>query len=56
MMPILIEHRQRGWILAAIAYYRARVEIYKLMVQEWQEELHEIAKCEHGKESPKPDG
>lgn len=39
---ILIDPRQVNWILAAIAYYRAKVEIYKLMVEEWENELAEI--------------
>lgn len=38
----LIDPRQCNWILAAIAYYKARVEIYKLMIAEWEEELAQL--------------
>lgn len=34
--------RQRQWTLAAIAYYRAKVMLYELMVAEWQEELDRL--------------
>lgn len=36
--------RQRQWMIAAVAYYRAKVLLYELMVQEWQEELDALRK------------
>lgn len=38
----LIDGRQRDWIHAAIAYYSARIAIYRLMIREWEDELAEI--------------
>lgn len=37
-----------NWLRAAIAYYKAKVAIYQVMVDEWLQELAEAARCEHG--------
>lgn len=42
MRWITIDESQRTWVQAAIAYYSAKVAIYKLMVAEWEEELKRL--------------
>lgn len=46
---IVMDERQRSWLQSAINYYKARIAIYELMIEEWHRELDTLKQAESPK-------